>query len=71
LAWGVWFGSNRLVCQHLWKHYAFTRDKEYLRSVHPTMKGACEFWLDQLVEDEDGKLTTSPPASATFATHFR
>jgi alpha-L-fucosidase 2 len=63
LAWGVWFGSNGWLCQHLWEHYAFTRDKEYLRSVYPTMKGASEFWLNQLVEGKDGKLVTSPSSS--------
>ena len=63
LSWGVWFGSNGWLCQHLWEHYAFTRDREYLLSVYPTMKGACEFWLANLVEDEDGKLITSPSSS--------
>lgn len=63
LSWGVWFGSNGWLCQHLWEHYAFTRDTTYLRSVYPTMKGACEFWLDQLVTGTDGKLITSPSSS--------
>ncbi|MEZ0215703.1 MAG: glycoside hydrolase N-terminal domain-containing protein [Rariglobus sp.] len=63
LSWGVWFGSNGWLCQHLWEHYAFTRDQAYLRSVYPVMKGACEFWLDQLVEGTDGKLITSPSSS--------
>jgi alpha-L-fucosidase 2 len=51
------------MCQHLWEHYAFTRDKEYLRSVYPTLKGAAEFWMSQLVEGPDGKLITSPSSS--------
>jgi alpha-L-fucosidase 2 len=63
LPWGVWFGSTGWLCQHLWEHYAFTRDKDYLRSVYPVMKGACEFWLNQLVEGTDGKLITSPSSS--------
>ena len=63
LAWGVWFGSNGWLCQHLWEHYAFTRDKDYLRSVYPVMKGACQFWLAELVVGPDGKLVTSPSSS--------
>ncbi|HEY0946632.1 MAG TPA: glycoside hydrolase family 95 protein [Opitutaceae bacterium] len=63
LPWGVWFGSNGWLCQHLWEHFAFTRDMDYLRGVYPTMKGACEFWLDQLVEGADGRLVTSPSSS--------
>jgi len=63
LPWGVWFGGSGWMCQHLWEHYAFTRDKEYLRSVYPTLKGAAEFWMSQLVEGKDGKLITSPSSS--------
>lgn len=63
LSWGVWFGGSGWMCQHLWEHYAFSRDKEYLRSVYPVLKGAAEFWMSQLVEGEDGKLITSPSSS--------
>lgn len=63
LPWGVWFGSNGWLSQHLWEHYAFTRDQAYLRSVYPVMKGASEFWLSQLVEGPDGRLITSPSSS--------
>ncbi len=63
LSWGVWFGSNGWLCQHLWEHYAYNRDTGYLRSVYPTMKSASEFWLNQLVEGENGQLITSPSSS--------
>jgi alpha-L-fucosidase 2 len=63
LSWGVWFGSNGWLCQHLWEHYAYSRDLNYLRAVYPTMKGASEFWLNQLVAGKDGKLITSPSSS--------
>jgi len=63
LPWGMWFGGSGWMCQHLWEHYAFTRDKEYLSSVYPTLKGAAEFWISQLVEGKDGKLITSPSSS--------
>ena len=51
------------MCQHLWDHYAFGRDLDYLRSVYPVLKGAAEFWLANLVEGADGKLVTSPSSS--------
>jgi alpha-L-fucosidase 2 len=63
LSWGIWFGGSGWMCQHLWEHYAFTRDLEYLKSVYPTMKGAAEFWMANLVEGTDGKLITSPSSS--------
>lgn len=63
LTWGVWFGGSAWMCQHLWEHYAYGRDKDYLRSVYPTLKGAAGFWMSQLVEGSDGKLITSPSSS--------
>jgi alpha-L-fucosidase 2 len=44
-------------CQNLWDHYAFTLDKEYLRTrAYPMMKEVCEFWLDRLKPLPDGTL---------------
>lgn len=70
LPWGIWFGGSAWMCQHLWDHYAYGRDLDYLRSVYPTLKGAAEFWLANLVEGKDGRLITSPSSSPenTFRT---
>jgi alpha-L-fucosidase 2 len=49
--------ANAWYCQHLWEHYAFGRDKDYLRTVaYPIMKETCEFWEDHLKALPDGKL---------------
>jgi len=43
--------------QHLWEHFAFGQDKEYLReTAYPVLKEVCLFWEDQLKLREDGKL---------------
>lgn len=43
--------------QHLWEHYAFGQDKEYLReTAYPVLKEVCQFWEGHLKEREDGKL---------------
>ncbi|MEW2118624.1 glycoside hydrolase N-terminal domain-containing protein [Streptomyces sp. NPDC005474] len=43
--------------QHLYEHWAFTQDRDYLRTVaHPMIKEICEFWEDHLKEREDGLL---------------
>ena len=70
LTWGIWFGGSGWLCRHLWEHYAFTQDRNYLREVYPALRGASEFWLANLVEGEDGKLITSPSSSPenTFTT---
>ena len=49
--------ANAWYCQHLWEHYAFGRDKNYLRTVaYPIMKETCEFWEDHLKTLPDGRL---------------
>ena len=49
--------ANAWYCQHLWEHYAFGLDKDYLRTVaYPIMKETCEFWEDHLKALPDGKL---------------
>jgi len=61
--WGFFPAGGAWMCQHLWEHYAFSGDKEYLRQVYPVMKESCEFFLDYLVEDEKGRLVTAPSTS--------
>ncbi|MDR3593763.1 glycoside hydrolase family 95 protein [Clostridium sp.] len=52
------------LCLHIWDRYEFTMDKEFLQQAYPTMKEACEFFVDFLVEDSEGRLVTCPSLSA-------
>ena len=50
-------GDASWVAQNIWDHYAYTQDKEYLRTrAYPIMKELCEFWEDYLIERPDGRL---------------
>jgi alpha-L-fucosidase 2 len=52
-------GDASWVAQNLWDHYAFTQDKEYLRTrAYPVMKELCEYWEDSLKARADGKLVS-------------
>jgi alpha-L-fucosidase 2 len=63
-SWGATNTAGAWMCQHLWEHYVYTQDKEYLKSVYPTMKGAALFFEDMLVEDpNNGYLVTAPTTS--------
>jgi alpha-L-fucosidase 2 len=57
------------LCRHLWEHYEFTRDQQFLARAWPVMKEAVEFFLDFLIPDENGLLVTSP--SISFEQGFR
>ncbi len=49
--------ANAWYCQHLWEHFAFGGDTNYLRRVaYPIMKETCEFWEDHLNTLPDGRL---------------
>jgi alpha-L-fucosidase 2 len=62
--WANFSMSGPWLCQHLWEHYRFTGDKDYLReTAYPVMKGSAEFCLSWLVEDHEGHLTTCPSFS--------
>lgn len=63
-AWGSTVGSAAWQCHHLFEHYLYTLDREYLERVWPVMKGAACFFADMLVEQrETGWLVTSPSSS--------
>ncbi|MFZ5517654.1 MAG: glycosyl hydrolase family 95 catalytic domain-containing protein [Candidatus Zhuqueibacterota bacterium] len=62
--WGFFPVGAAWLCQHVWEHFAFTRDSVYLRETAlPLMKEAAEFWLDNLIENEDGCLVSAPSYS--------
>jgi alpha-L-fucosidase 2 len=50
------------LCRHLWEHYAFTLDEDFLRErAYPAMKEVAEFWLANLHPDSrDGTLVVNP-----------
>jgi len=55
---GAWFS------QHLWEHYAFGGDIEFLKNeAYPLMKGAAEFMLEWLQPDDSGYWVTNPSSS--------
>lgn len=62
--WGSTVTGGGWLCEHLWEHYAFERDREYLKSIYPTIRGAAEFFLDMLIEEpKHGWLVTAPSNS--------
>jgi alpha-L-fucosidase 2 len=48
---------------HLWEHYQFTMDEEFLRCSYPTMREAALFLVDYVIESPSGELVTCPSVS--------
>jgi alpha-L-fucosidase 2 len=62
--WANWCMSGPWLCAHLYEHYRFTRNREFLRTrAYPLMKGSAEFCLNWLIDDGNGRLTTCPSES--------
>jgi len=62
--WACWPMAQAWLSTHIWEHYTFTQDQNYLKKEgYPLMKGAAEFCLGWLVTDKNGNLITSPSTS--------
>jgi alpha-L-fucosidase 2 len=51
------------LCLHIWEHYQFTLDKEFLQDAYEMLKEAAQFFVDFLIEDSEGRLVTCPSVS--------
>lgn len=64
---GMWPTGGTWLTQHLWEHFLYTGNKEFLAEVYPVMKGASDFLLTTLIEHpkhkDKGWLVLSPSVS--------
>jgi alpha-L-fucosidase 2 len=61
--WACWPMAGAWFSTHLWEHFLFNGDREYLKEAWPLMKGAAQFLLAWLVEGPEGRLVTNPSTS--------
>ncbi len=63
---GIWVTGGAWLCQHLWWHYLYNGDEEFLAdTAYPLMRGAALFFVDYLIDDpRDGKWLVSGPSNS-------
>lgn len=63
--WGLNVTAGAWLATHLWSHYRYTQDTDYLANVgYPLLKGCAEFFQSYMVEDPNsGYLVTGPSIS--------
>ena len=69
--WGMFPTGGAWLTTHIWQHYLYTGDKEFLESYYPVLKGAADFLLDYMqvypaggeVKQAAGWLMTVPTVS--------
>lgn len=57
-----WVMGGAWLCTHIYDHYEFTGDKEFLKDMYPLLKESVRFFLDFLIE-VDGEYVTCPSVS--------
>ena len=63
-SWGATNTGGAWLCAHLWEHYAYTGDIDYLAKVYPALEGASKFFLSTMITDPStGYLVTAPTSS--------
>ena len=62
--WGIWNAGGGWTSQHLWEHFLYNGDKQYLESVYPVLKGAATFYVDFLVEHPANKWLVVNPGTS-------
>ena len=68
--WGSFSGGSAWLCQHLWDHYLFTHDKNFLQWAYPIMKGSAQFYSDMLIEEPTHHWLVVAPANSP-ENHFQ
>lgn len=62
--YALWPMGGAWLCTHLWEHYTFSLDKEFLQdTAYPLLEGCAAFLLDWLIEGSGGYLETNPSTS--------
>ena len=58
-----WVMGGAWLSLHIWEHYQYTLDLEFLREWYPILHSYAEFFLDFLIDDGTGALVTCPSLS--------
>ena len=62
--WGFWYNGGAWLSRHLFNHYLYTMDEDFLReTAYPIIRGCAEFYMDMFIENGDGTLILAPSTS--------
>lgn len=63
-SWGATNTGGAWLCQHLWEHYEYSLDKDYLASVYPIMKGCADFFHSTMIHERSHNWLVTAPSSS-------
>ncbi len=59
----IWPMGAAWLCLHIFEHYEYTCDKDFLKTHFSALCEAAEFFTDYLFENKNGQLVTGPSVS--------
>lgn len=70
--YGLWPMGGAWLSQHLWQHYLYSGDEEFLKEIYPVFKGLAQFYIDVMQPEPDsGWYVVVPSMSPENAHHHR
>lgn len=66
-----WVYGGAWLSLHIWQHYTYTKDIEFLKKYYYIMKEAVLFFFDYLVKDENGYYVSCPSSSPENAYTYK
>ncbi|CAN0927061.1 Alpha-L-fucosidase 2 [Linum grandiflorum] len=62
--WAFWPMGGAWLCTHLWEHFVYTMDTDFLKNkAYPLLEGCAQFLLGWLIKGPGGFLETNPSTS--------
>ncbi|MBT3754480.1 MAG: glycoside hydrolase family 95 protein [Flavobacteriaceae bacterium] len=62
--WGTFTVGGAWLTTHLWEHYLYTQDINFLKKIYPIIKGSVDFFMSFLVEHPNGKWLVTNPSNS-------
>lgn len=69
--YGMWPMGGAWLTQHIWNHYLYTGDKEFLKKNYAALKGSALFYLDVLQPDPSKKYLVVSPSMSPENTYLK
>ncbi len=69
--YGMWPMGGAWLTQHIWNHYLYTGDLEFLKKNYEALKGCALFYLDTLQPDPSGKYLVVSPSMSPENTYMK
>ena len=66
---GMWASGGAWLCRHLWEHYLYTGDVDFLREAYPILVGAGKFFDQTMVNEPEHGWLVACPSNSPENTH--